>query len=78
MGGARIHENVKFVLRIISDLSRIGWIIFSCKKDTMFGAARKIVSPSYLTKVLKYVQGKILNLNFHLIIEMEVEILFMD
>ena len=29
-------------------------------------------------KVLKYVQGKILNLNFHLIIEMEVEILFMD
>ena len=50
----------------------------SCKKDTVFGAARKIVSPSYLTKVLKYVQGKILNLNFHLIIEMEVEILFMD
>ena len=44
----------------------------------MFGAARKIFSPSYLAKVLKYVQGKILNLNFHLIIEMEVEILFMD
>ena len=31
-----------------------------------------------LAMVLKYVQGKILNLNFHLIIEMEVEVLFMD
>ena len=50
----------------------------SCKKDTIFGAASKHFILSYLTKVLKYVQGKILNLNFHLIIEMEVEILFMD